>query len=399
MTASIPQGLAGSSAPSALEILWERYKRLVQAIFWLLILGMLGFYGLKFYQQTQLNKKWSDFSAATLLNSTYSPANGDPRNASSFEAIGTMLDELRDTTDAHFDSALAKADAAQKPYLLWLKACRAARVGDLESATKAADQLKADYPKHPLCAQSGYPVQVRQEVEKPKDDKQKAKTEEEEPELKPALAGSAVEMLVLNLKAAKEFVAPKQFVQPTIPADAPRYKVTLEGEYGEFVIALMTTAAPKMSAKFEELAAQNYWDGVKVDEIVRPGSRRNRFMEPTRQFHFGFESTKTEANRVDWDTTTASKEERTVEEFTGLSHFPGAVAARMRDGKSEIDRLYISESDSPSQDEQRQVFAYVVEGLETVRKVCDASYDRAEDEEMGRGRPAENIAVKSVTKL
>ncbi|MEQ1631401.1 MAG: peptidylprolyl isomerase [Planctomycetota bacterium] len=360
---------------------------------------MLGFYGLKFYQQTQLNKKWSDFSAATLLNSTYSPANGDPRNASSFEAIGTMLDELRDTTDAHFDSALAKADAAQKPYLLWLKACRAARVGDLESATKAADQLKADYPKHPLCAQSGYPVQVRQEVEKPKDDKQKAKTEEEEPELKPALAGSAVEMLVLNLKAAKEFVAPKQFVQPTIPADAPRYKVTLEGEYGEFVIALMTTAAPKMSAKFEELAAQNYWDGVKVDEIVRPGSRRNRFMEPTRQFHFGFESTKTEANRVDWDTTTASKEERTVEEFTGLSHFPGAVAARMRDGKSEIDRLYISESDSPSQDEQRQVFAYVVEGLETVRKVCDASYDRAEDEEMGRGRPAENIAVKSVTKL
>ena len=34
-----------------------------------------------------------------------------------------------------------------------------------------------------------------------------------------------------------------------------------------------------------------------------------------------------------------------------------------------------------------------------VCKVCDASYDRSEDEEMGRGRPAENITVKSVTKL
>jgi len=45
------------------------------------------------------------------------------------------------------------------------------------------------------------------------------------------------------------------------------------------------------------------------------------------------------------------------------------------------------------------VFAYVVEGLENVRKICDASYDRSEDEEVGRGRPSENIAIKSVTKL
>ena len=399
MTASPPQGLAGSSAPSAIEILWERYKRLVQAAFWLLILGMLGFYGLKYYQQTQLNKKWGEFSASTLLSSTYSPVNGDPRNASSFEAVGTMLDELRDTPEAHFDSALAKADAAQKPYLLWLKACRAARVGDLDVATKAVALLKAEYPKHPLCAESGFPVQVRQRVEKPDTEVKKPEAKDEEPELKPALAGSSVELLLQNLKAAKEFVAPTQFVQPTIPADAPRYRISLEGEYGEFVIALMTAKAPKTCAKFEELAAQGYWEGVKVDEIVRPGSRRNRIMEPTREFHFGFESTKTEANRTDWETSTASKEERTVEEFTGLSHFPGAVAARMRDGKSEVDRLYICESDSPSQDEQRQVFAFVVEGLESVRKVCDASYDRSEDEEMGRGRPAENIAVKSVKKL
>lgn len=400
MTGSLPQGLTGTQAPNAIEILWERYKRLLQATFWLLIVGLFAYYGFRYYQQTQLNKKWSAWSEATLLRAAYSPKDGDPRSASSFEAIANLVDELRDASDAHFSTALASADSAQKPYLLWLKACREARNGDLDAAVKTTDQLKAEYPKHALCASTTYPVQVRQPVEKPKDkDKKDDAQQDDEPELKPTVAGSAVDMLVQNLKAAKDFAVPAQFGKPTIPADAPRYKVTLEGEWGEFVVALMVQEAPKTCAKFEELAAAKFWDGIKVDEIMRPSSRQNRFMEPTRQFHFGFETTRTEANRADWDTSTASKDERTVQEFTNLSHFPGAIAARMRDGKSEVDRLYICESDSPSQDDQRMVFAYVVEGLETVRKVCDASFDRSEDEESGRGRPSDTITIKSVTKL
>ena len=70
----------------------------------------------------------------------------------------------------------------------------------------------------------------------------------EEPELKPVIAGSAVDLLVQNLKAAKDFAVPTQFAKPAIPADAPRYKVTLEGEWGEFVIALMVQDAPKTCA-------------------------------------------------------------------------------------------------------------------------------------------------------
>ena len=400
MTGSLPQGLTGTQAPNAIELLWERYKRLVQATFWLLIIGLFAYYGVRYYEQTQLNKKWSAWSEATMLRAAYNPKDGDPRSASSFEAIANLVEKLRDASDAHFSTALASADSAQKPYLLWLKACREARNGDLDAAVKTTDQLKAEYPKHALCASTAYPVQARQTVEKPKDKtKTDAAQQDEEPELKPVVAGSAVDLLVQNLKAAKDFAVPTQFAKPAIPADAPRYTVTLEGEWGEFVIALMVQDAPKTCAKFEELAAAKFWDGIKVDEIMRPSSRPNRFMEPTRQFHFGFETTRTEANRADWDTSTASKDERTVQEFTSLSHFPGAVAARMRDGKSEVDRLYICESDSPSQDDQRMVFAYVVEGLEAVRKICDASFDRSEDEEMGRGRPSDTITIKSVTKL
>lgn len=392
--------MAQAAGPSALELLWERHKRLVQAIFWLLLLALVGYYALRFYQQAQTDKQWTGFSNAALLSKSYSTDETDLRSFNIYESMGSLLDAVRDTTDDHFDRAMAAADDNQKPYLLWLKACRAAKVGDLDGATKAVEQLKASYPNHQLCKQTPYPVQARDTVEKPKKDKEDAKPPvDEEPELKAAQAGSPADLLIQNLKAAKEFAAPTQFTPPVIPADAPRYRITLDGEYGSFVIALLPGAAPKLCAKFEELATKNFWDGIKVDEITRPGSRRNRFMEPLRQFHFGFESTRTEANRTDWDTTTASKEENTVEEFTNLSHFPGAVAARMRDGKCEVDRLYVCESDSPGQDETSQVFGYVVEGLENVRKVCDASFDRAEDEEIGRGKTAENISVVSVTKL
>ncbi len=399
MTESLPQGLSGTQAPNPIEILWERYKRLVQAAFWLIVLGMFAFYGNRYYEQTQHNKKWAEWAEAALLRSAYCPKNGDPKSASTFESVANLLDEVRDASDAHFTAALAKATAAEQPYLLWLKACREARNGDVEAATKTAENLRAAHPKHVLCTSTAYPIQVRQPIEKPKDKEKKDAQPEEEPELKPAVAGSSVEMLIQNLKSAKDFAQPPTFVKPTIPADAPRYKITLDGDYGEFVIALMVTEAPKTSAKFEEIAASKFWENIKVDELVRPAARRNRFMEATRKFHFGFETTKTEANRADWDTSTASTEAHTVQEFTDLSHFPGAVSARMRDGKNEVDRLYICESDSPSQDDQFTVFAYVVEGLESVRKVCDASFDRSEDEDVGRGRPAESISIKSVTKL
>jgi cyclophilin family peptidyl-prolyl cis-trans isomerase len=399
MTGSLPQGLQGASAPNAIEILWERNKRLVQSIFWLLLLGMVAYYGFRFYEQNQRNKKWSEWAEATLLRAAYSPKDADPKFMRGME-LDNLLSEFRDASDQHFISALASADPAQRPYLLWLKACREARNGDLEAATKTAEELRAGYPKHSLCVSTPYPVQMRLPIDKPKDkDKKEQPPEDDEPEYKPAVAGSSVDLLLQNLKAAKGFEAPTSFTKPSIPADAPRYKITLEGDYGEFVIALMVQDAPKTCAKFEEIAASKFWEGIKVDELVRPNAKNKFSYRSTRKFHFGYETTKTEANRTDWDTSTASKEERTVQEFTTLSHFPGAVSARIRDGKNEVDRIYVCESDSPLEDDQSTVFAYVVEGLESVRKVCESSFDQAQDEEGGSGRPAENIVIKSVTKL
>lgn len=400
MTGSLPQSLEGAQAPNALELLWDRYRGLVQGLFWVLAAGLLGYYGLKYYEQKQLNAKWSTFAAATFLHETYSPS-GDQElsNTIAYDAVARLLDELRDTPSEKFDQAIATASPEQVPYLMWLQANHAAAAGDLERATQVVDQMRSRFPNHPLVVESDYPVQVREPVkdEKKKDNDKKKKDEPDEPELKPAVKGSMVGLLIDHLKAAKDYVAPAQFKMVEVPADAPRYRITFEGDYGSFVIALMTSYAPKHCAKFEQIAAENFWPGVKVDEIARPG--KSRWSDRSAQFHFGFETTKTEANTSDWDKTTPSKEEHVVEEISPLSHFPGAVSARSRDGKSEVDRLYFCANDCVSNDESRQVFAYVVEGLEVVKRITELSFDRSEDEEQGRGLPLDKVVVKSVEKL
>jgi cyclophilin family peptidyl-prolyl cis-trans isomerase len=400
MTSTPP--LAGSHTPDTLELLWERNRKLIQAAFWLLVAGLIGYYGLQYYERGQKNAQWSDFASSVLLTDTYSPQKTDGELASAESALSSLLTDLKETPTTELEAALARADAAQAPFLLWLLANKAARAGDAEAAAKARDSLRSRFPNHPLCAESDYPVQVRDPIPEDKDkkdksDKDKQAKPDKEPELQPAKAGSPIGIVVDQLQAAKAFSEPSQFRKPEIPPDAPRYRIAFEGDYGELVVALMPTAAPLHCAKFDSLVTSNFWNGIKVDEIIRPGS--SRWGEQVREFHFGFESTRTEASRTDWDTTTASVADHVVEEVSPLSHFAGALAARSRDGKSEVDRLHLCETDSPSRDERRQVFGYVVEGIETLRRICDVDFARSEDQALGRGAPAENIVIKSITKL
>ncbi len=399
MTGSLPQPVEGAVAPNTLELLWERNRRLVQGLFWVLVAGLLGYYALKYYEQAQVNAKWSKFASASLLHATYSPEKAEIQMGSGFESAARLLDDLKATPESQFESAIAAADSAQAPYVLWLAANHFALNNDLAKATQYADRLQQTYPQHPLVVEVAYPVQTREEKEKDKADEKdkKKKPDNQEPDLEPAVKGSAISMVLNQLKAAKDFVSPPHFVKPEIPADAPRYKITLEGDYGEFVVALLPAVAPKHAAKFQELVDSKFWEGIKVDEIARAG--KSRWSDKAQFFHFGFETTKTEANRSDWDTTAASKAEHVVEEMSPLSHWPGALAARSREGKSEVDRLFVCVTDDARSDDSRQVFGYVVEGLEAAKRITEAGFDRSEDEDRGRGRPAENIAIKSVVRL
>jgi cyclophilin family peptidyl-prolyl cis-trans isomerase len=383
MSSPIPSQLEGSHAPNAIEFLWERYRPLVTVILVALAAALGLNYFLKVRAQAQIDTRWSSFSAALGLESFYSDAK---------EALNSATDGLTGKDLATIDAALASAGEAEKPFLLLAKARRAMLTGQWDVAEAALSSLESGFPGHSLNKASAMPVQVREpkEVDDAVDSKGPKK-----PELKPALPGSAVSLMREQIRAARAYSPPKQFVRPEIPADAKRVAFEFEG-FGHVVIALMEREAPKHCEAFLRLASQENppWVGMSIDEINRPGSGFQGAAMPT-QFHLGFETTK-DADRSKWTVTDPSPV--AIEfETNQLSHFAGAVAARNEaDGKSCADRFWILASDAPRFDGDRVIFAYVVEGLDVVQKICESPLENVQSEETGRGKPSTSIKVVAV---
>lgn len=391
MTATTPQPIQGTEAPNQIEYLYERYRGLFKWVIVLIIVGLGVNYFLKWQRQSEVNEKWSGFAASIGIEGCYTDK----------ESAQKSLTDLLENKDlAIMEQALAGADAGQAPYLLLAISRRAMLGANWDRAESALAELESKYPQHSLVLQTQYPVQIRDVIPEEDPDPEKPN---KKPEYEPAVKGSAVTQMRAQIAAARVYTRPAQFAQPEVPADAPKVRFELSGEYGSFTIALMPQARLH-TEKFLELARGNpeaedeeakkksFWIDLSIDEIQRAGTG---FWKTPMQFHLGFETTK-EADRTKWTKTEPSKYQVEYEE-TGLSHFPGAVAARLEaDGKSCADRFYICGEDYSQQDGQRVVFGYVVEGLDVVTAVCDATMT-AQEEEAGRGVPEENITIVSVT--
>ena len=391
MTATTPQPMEGSQAPSQIEFLYERYRPVLKWLLVLFVAGFATFYGLRWQRQNEINETWSGFAATIGLEDTYS----------SKEAVGKALaDYLGERDLAALEQALATADDARAPFLLLVIARKAMLDQNWERAESALDQLESRFPQHSLVIETAYPVQVREDADKDEDEDEKpAPRPNKPPELKPAQAGSVVGLMREQIARSKDYTSPAQFAKPEIPDDAKKVKFELSGDFGSFTIALMPQA-PVHAEKFLELATAEdgpFWQGINVDEIQRSGS--GYWANSPMQFHLGFTTTKDQPERAKWTKTDPSEYEIEFEE-TGLSHFPGAVAARIEaDGKSCADRFYVCGEDDAARDGTRVVFGYVVDGMENVIKVCEAAMMTAQEEEIGRGVPADNITVESVTVL
>ncbi len=380
MTATTPQPMEGTQAPNQIEYLYERYR---PALKWLLVVVVgvfAAYYFFKYQQQKAVDEYWTQFNVTIGTEGIYTQEHAGLPPA--------LTDLLADQDLAELESRLAAADAQQKPFLLITVARKAMLDGNWDRAESALTELETQYPKHSLVTATSHPIQIREqkEVEDPTP-AQRRKPEYEEP-----VAGSIVARMREQIAAARDYSTPEHFQKPEIPADATKVVIEFEG-YGNVTIALMPQA-PKHEEKFLALVDENFWDGQNVDEIQRDGE--SAWSKRPMQLHFGFASTK-EADRTKWVKTDASEHQIAFEE-TGLSHFPGAVSARAgEDGKSAVDRIYISVEDNPDQDDRRVVFGYVVEGLDVVEEICRASMT-AQEETSGMGAPTENITIKSVTK-
>src|SRR5262245_59542147 len=134
MTGSLPQALAGSQGPSGLEILWERYRRPIKAVFWVGVLCYAVFFGWRKYQQMLLNEKWSKFAAAALLHDTYASGQLEMMQLqypvlAERQAVDRVIEQLKNTPPEKFEQALREAAPEEAPYLLWLLAVHAGRRG------------------------------------------------------------------------------------------------------------------------------------------------------------------------------------------------------------------------------------------------------------------------------
>lgn len=390
MTATTPQPMEGTQAPSHVEYLYERYKHLLKWLLVILVGAFAVYYGMRWQRQGEIDQTWTQFSTTIGLEGSYT----------SEEGFTALTDLLEDQSIEDIEGLLAAANDGRAPYLLLAIARRAMLASDWDRAEQALDELESKYPDHSLVQASPYPVQVREVKEDENKTDETPSPRNQKPEFKEPVAGSIVGRMRSQIAAAKNFSKPEHFARPEIPADAPRVRFELSGDYGSFVIALMPQA-PKHRDKFLELARMNdgdsFWKGLNVDEIQRPGTGMAALSRRPMQFHLGFETTK-DPDSTKWTKTDPSEHQLEFEE-TGLSHFPGAVAARVEaDGMSCADRFWVCADDAAQEDGRRVVFGYVVEGLENVEEVCRAAMT-AQEEESGIGTPTDNITVESVTVL
>ncbi|MCA8976473.1 MAG: peptidylprolyl isomerase [Planctomycetes bacterium] len=377
--------MEGTQAPSQIEYLYERYRHLLK---WVLALVIVGFgidYFFKWQHQQAVDSTWSGFAAITGMEDSYTDKDG---------VYQSLTDHLSSKDLTELEAALAQANEVQKPFLLLAVARRAMIDRNWERAESSLSELESKYPNHSLVTKTDYPIQVRDEVKEDKKDKPDKKPRPKTPEYKPAKPGSLISLMREQIAAAKVYTRPAQFSEKPIPADAPKVKFELSGDYGSFTIALMEKEAPLHAAKFLELAKAGFWKDLNIDEIQRAGT--GYFKNPM-QFHLGWTTTK-EPDRSKWTKTEPSENQVEFEE-SDLSHFPGAVAAREEaDGKSCADRFYVCGEDCADKDGSRVVFGYVVDGLETVKNVCEAAMT-AQEADAGKGVPEDNITVVSVTVL
>lgn len=381
MSATPSSSPAVTAAPSQVELLWERYKSLAYVVIFAAVAALGINYGLKYLERRRIDETWSSFAANVGLSVSYTD---DSKQTES------LVDSLRWVDPAQLKAALDTAKPEQKPFVLLALAARAIQDQDWDAAEKHLAALEAGYPNHSLVRVTTHPVQA-QEVIKDLSPPARPPAKPKKPQYRPAQEGSVVGLLRAQIAQGRVYSPPPQFAKPVIPADAPKVRFELSGEYGSFTVALMPDA-PKHSEAFLKLAESKFWEGIAVDEIRRPV----RFNRQPHELHIGFESTKSN-DRDEWKDMEPSQHVLDFERNT-LSHFPGAVSARNEaDGKSCADRFWITVDDAPRYDGDRVVFGYVVEGLDNLRRVCEATMRTTQEDEQGRGKTSDVVRVESVT--
>jgi cyclophilin family peptidyl-prolyl cis-trans isomerase len=215
------------------------------------------------------------------------------------------------------------------PWALWIAATKASELGEWDTAIRALQELKQNYPTHRLVT-----------------DMQPIGPE--------GASISMVAELERRYAAQKAWRAShaEMFANPEPPADSP--KVRIKTDKGDIVVALYAKEAPKHVENFLKLAREGFYANTKFHRVIRS------FM-----IQGGDPNSKNE-DRSTWGQ--GGPGYKIDREENNLHHFAGFLAAAKMgmDTQSSGSQFYITTSEKLNLDGNYVVFGKVLEGMDVV---------------------------------
>ncbi len=179
-------------------------------------------------------------------------------------------------------------------------------------------------------------------------------------------------------KAANANAEIKKGVAPVADNEVAVIEMENAPAYGTIKIELYSNIAPKMVARFKELAKEGFYNGVTFHRInqsvIQAGDPLSKDSDPNN------------------DGTGGSDKPNVQAEFSDIPYDTGIVGAarNARSNDSANSQFFITLKRESGFDTQYTIFGKVIEGMNNVRTISGVS---PKDKE----RPVENVVIKSVS--
>ena len=169
----------------------------------------------------------------------------------------------------------------------------------------------------------------------------------------------------------------KEGVKPVADNEIAVIEMESKDAFGTIKIELYSNIAPKMVARFKELASSGFYNGITFhrvnNKLIQGGDPNSKDNDPTNDG-------KGDSGKPDIEA-----------EFSDIEYDEGVVgAARLgHDVNSQNSQFFIMTQREAQFDKKYTVFGKVIEGMNNVRTIAGSPADRE--------RPLEDVKIKSIT--
>lgn len=394
-----------------IEMFWDRYRNVFYGALVALVVILTVNYAVRYFQQKAESDRWTTFGESTGFAAALrregefaSMVRQNPQLLNFYmqQAHSNLLTQLPGDLKNADGSRLAEARKSLagtevEPLVMWLQAHRSLANREWEQAEQFLRELEQRYPKHFLTVRSDYAPQFRApEPGQAKPDPNQSPRRAEKL-VDPIKGESPVSLLRAQILSERQFRSehPSFYTPPQPEAGAP--VVEVKTTVGTFAISLFPSKAPQTTEAFLTKVREGHFNGLRVDELVRPGTTEFADKTQPTEFHLGLPESKDD-DRSKWVKTNPSVVTVPYED-SGLSHFPFMVAAAQEaEGKSSGERIWINITDAAARyDGTRVVFGLITEGTEVVQRIGESPYLTEDENRAGRGKPRDLITIESMT--